>query len=208
MDSYTLLARPGWGSAITEAMLEIAGVPYRIEAVDPLQPGPARDRLLALNPLGQLPTVLLPDGTVMTESAAIALYLADRSPGLAPPADSPDRARFLRWLVFLVAAIYPNCLYGDFPKRFVSDEAASKELRASADALTERHWRQLEGEVAARPWFLASGFSALDIYVRVMTHWRPRRPWFEANCPKLFAIAKATDAEPRLAKVWARNTLA
>jgi GST-like protein len=208
MAGYTLYGKPGWGSAIAEAMLEIARVDYRIEPVDPLEAGPARDRLLALNPLGQLPTLVLPDGAVMTESAAIALYLGDLAPELVRTPGGPDRAAFLRWLVFLVAAIYPNCLYGDFPKRFVSDEAAGRQLQASADALSETHWRQLEGVVAATPWFLASGFSALDIYVRVMTFWRPKRPWFEANCPKVLAIAKAADAEPRLTRVWARNTLA
>jgi len=207
MSTYTLLGKPGWGSAIAEAMLSVAGQPYRIEEADPIKPGPGRDRLQALNPLVQVPTLLLPDGTVMTESAAIALRLAELAPqaGLAPTADSPDRAAFLRWLLFLVAAVYPTFTFGDFPERYLADPAAQKEFRGNVDALAQRLWRQVEGAAAADPWFLPGGFSALDIYVTVMTRWRPRRPWFAANCPKLTAIALKGDTEPRLAQVWARN---
>ena len=71
--SYTVFSVPGWGSALAEGMLALCSAPVRIEDVTGFdQPGAARDRLLRVNPLGQVPTLLLPDGTVMTESAAIA----------------------------------------------------------------------------------------------------------------------------------------
>lgn len=38
----------------------------------------------AVNPMGRLPTLILPDGTVMTESLAIMLLVADRHPEAAP----------------------------------------------------------------------------------------------------------------------------
>src|SRR5262245_45539577 len=100
MSKFTLLALEGWGSAIAEAALAVAGVDYQIEKVDPR--GEGQDRLLKLNPLGQLPTLVLPDGRVMTESAAIVLYLSELKPeaGLAPPPGDPSRPDFLRWLVF------------------------------------------------------------------------------------------------------------
>lgn len=205
MTEYVLFGKPAWGSAIVEAMLELARVPYRVEPVDPLQPSPARERMAKLNPLVQVPTLLLPDGAVMTESAAIALLLADRVPGLAPAPNSADRPAFLRWLVYLVAAIYPTFTYGDWPERYVGDPVAAKAFRARTDAVREENWRQVEAAAVAAPWFLASGFSALDIYIRMMTTWRPRRAWFQANCPKLHAIAVACDNDPRLAEVWARN---
>ncbi|MBL8837852.1 MAG: glutathione S-transferase family protein [Alphaproteobacteria bacterium] len=205
---YTVIGKPGWGSAIVEAALVQAGQPYRTEDVDPTQPGPARDRLLALNPLGQVPTVLMPDGSVMTESAAIVLHLADVAPGcgLAPAADDPLRPAFLRWLVFLVAAIYPTFTYGDDPGRWVDGEAAAKSLRAHTDAHREASWRQVEA-AAAMPWFLGAQFSALDIYIGVMTRWRPRRDWFAAQCPKLTAIAAAAERRPDLAPAWRRNVV-
>jgi len=204
---YTLIGAPGWGSAIAEALLELSGLPYRVEDIETDKPPAESRRLVAANPLAQVPTLLLPDGTVMTESAAIALHLADRVPaaGLAPPPDDAARDAFLRWLVFIVANVYPMYTVGDDPSRWVSTEAAQKELRASTDAYREKSWRIVEANIAPRPWLLGTRFSALDVYVKVMTHWRPRRDWFKANCPKLMSVALAADKEPRLAAVWQRN---
>ncbi|WP_422392798.1 glutathione S-transferase, partial [Marinicauda algicola] len=95
----------------------------------------ARRRLEAVNPLGQVQTLQI--GTrVMTESAAITLHLAERvnSDGLVPGPDTPERADFLRWLVFIVANIYPTSTYGDDPARFVDLEEARKSFRARTDA--------------------------------------------------------------------------
>jgi GST-like protein len=143
----------------------------------------------------------------MTESAAIALHIADRAPAaaLVPLLGDDARDAFLRWLVFIVANVYPMYTVGDDPSRFVSGEEAQKELRASTDAYREKSWRIVEANIAPQPWFLGTRFSALDVYVKVMSHWRPRRDWFKANCPKLMSVALAADKEPRLAKVWQRN---
>jgi GST-like protein len=208
MDVYTLVASKGCGSAIVEACLALTSLAHEVEELDHEAPGPARDRLLAINPLGQVPTMILPGGGILTESAAIALHVAEVAPaaGLVPRPGDPDRPRFLRWLAFLVGAVYPTFTYGDDPSRFVSGEAAVAELRASTDAYRERCWRQVEGELApGGPWFLGRHFSVLDLYVSVMTRWRPRRPWFAEHCPRLHAIALAADRDPRLAEVWARN---
>lgn len=204
---YTLIGAPGWGSAITEALLELSGLPCQVEDIDPSKPTAESKRLLSLNPLAQVPTLLLPSGSVMTESAAITLHLADRAPAaeLVPPAGDPTRDAFLRWLVFIVANVYPMYTVGDDPSRFVSGEAAQKELRSSTDAYRKKCWRIVEANIAPKPWFLGSRFSALDVYAKVMSHWRPRRDWFRDNCPKLMSVALAADREPRLARVWQRN---
>jgi GST-like protein len=204
---YTLIGAPGWGSAIAEALLEFSGLPYQVEDIDTSKPPAESKRLTAVNPLAQVPTLLLPNGTVMTESAAIAFHIADRAPAaeLVPPPGDATRDPFLRWLVFIVANVYPMYTVGDDPSRFVSGEPAQKELRASTDAYREKSWRIVEANIAPEPWFLGTRFSALDVYAKVMTHWRPRRDWFRDNCPKLMSVALAADKEPRLAKVWQRN---
>lgn len=204
---YVLYGRAGWGSALTEAQLAWYGLPYRLEPVgDLFADASAREQLERLNPIAQVPTLLLPDGTMMTESAAITLLLGDRPDGrsLVPPAGAPTRASFLRWLVFLVANIYPTFTYADDPSRFVAIEEARAPFRAAVEAYKLRLW-QIVDQVAAQPWFLGDTFSALDIYIGVMTHWRPRRAWFADHCPHLSAIAGRADAESALAEVWRRN---
>jgi len=142
----------------------------------------------------------------MTESAAMVLHVIDVAPGagLAPAPDAANRPDFLRWLIFLVAAIYPTFAYGDDPSRFVNDPQAQEELRAVTLAERQRVWRQIETAITG-PWMLGEERSALDLYVWAMVHWQPRRDWFRRHCPKLAAIAEAVDADPRLAAIKAAN---
>jgi GST-like protein len=204
---YKLYAQPGWGSAIVEAQLAWYGLPLEIEDVgDLFASAAARDRVRPANPLTQVPTLILPDTQIMTESAAITLHLADvtGSNDLVPTPQEAVRPQFLRWLLFLVANVYPTFTYVDDPSRFVPDANARDGFAASVGAYKERLWRQVEGNAGA-PYFLGGRYSALDIYIGVMTHWRPRRAWFAGECPKLHAIAARIDVEPRLAAVWRRN---
>ena len=204
---YTLYARNGWGSAIVEAQLAWYGIDYRRRLVGDLLGTPeAREELAPLNPIAQVPTLLLPDGRVMTESAAITLHLADAtgSEELVPGPGAAERPDFLRWLVFLVANIYPTFTYADVPSRFVEVVEAQAPFRRSLDDYARRLWTLVE-EAAGSPWFLGSRFSAMDLYLAVMTHWRPGREWFAASAPGLAAIVTAVDKETRLVEVWRRN---
>jgi GST-like protein len=203
---YRLFGRRGWGSALIEAQLAWYGLPYEIEEVgDLFASQAAREGLAKVNPISQLPTLVMPDGTVMTESAAITLYLAEIADGsLTPPPKSAEQARFLRWLVFLVANIYPTFTFADDPSRFVPGEEAQAAFKQAVDDYAIRLWGIVETE-ASGPWFLGDRFSAIDIYITVMTHWRPRRAWFAENSPRLSAIARAADAEPKLKSVLERN---
>ncbi|MGE3875479.1 MAG: glutathione S-transferase family protein [Parvibaculaceae bacterium] len=207
LNRYTLHGRYGWGSVLTEAQLEWYGLRFDFVAVgDLFEEAAARKRLAKINPLGQVPALVLPNGEVMTETAAITLHLADatESQDLVPAPGEAARPRFLRWLVFIVANIYPTFTYGDVPERFVPGDKAAKGFRANVDDYQKALWRMVESE-ARTPWFLGERFSALDIYLCAMTRWRPNRPWFEKNAPKLALAAERCDELPKLAAVWQRN---
>lgn len=199
--AWRVLASKGCGSAILEAALVAAGVRYDREELDYTTPA-GRDQLLAHNPLAQVPTVIMPDGGVMTETAALVLHLDELAPQarLLPPVGDPARREALRWLVFLVAAVYPTFTYGDDPSKWGSSEA----LTRAALEHRKRLWQYLDG-VARGPWFLGEQRSALDLYVSVMTRWQPGRPWFAEATPRLAQIAAAIDRDPKLAPVWAAN---
>jgi GST-like protein len=209
MGKMRLFGEPGWGSTIVEAQLEWYGLPYEFERVGNLfKDEEGRRRLLAVNPLAQIPTLVLTDGSVLTESAAITLLLAETTgqDSLVPASGDAARAAFLRWLVFLVANVYPTYTYGDEPSRFVDGAEAQQSFRSHVDAYAKKLYSMLEG-VAGAPWFLGERFSALDIYLCVMTRWRPKREWFATNTPNLAAIAARTEQLPQLAACWARNQL-
>ena len=195
------------GSMIVEMALALTGVPHTVTDVPYLKEGPERERLLSLNPLGQVPTLVLDDGTVMTESAAILLYLNDLVPGagLLPPVGAADRAAVLNRLVWLVAAVYPTFTHGDDPSRWTLAGEAAKTLRDRTNVHREAlflGWDKVFGE---GPFARGTEMCALDIYLVAMTTWRPRRAWFDAHAPRLAAAADAAAAHPLLAPVVARH---
>lgn len=209
---HTLYFWPGMGSAIPESLFALAGIPVQMEQTFPFadddeEHGKSRERLRAVNPLCQIPTIVTPDGTVMTESVAIAHYICETASNVqfAPLPGTPERPRFLRWLAFMGSSIYPTFVFSDQPKRWVSGEDAQKELRRSLDQFREDRWRQLEEEVSPAPFVFGPHPGALDIFIAVMTEWRPRRDWFNANCPKIANIASAVRTLPELEEVWRRN---
>jgi GST-like protein len=203
MKNWLVLGCKGCGSTIVEAALTLANIPYDREEADYSTPS-GRDRLLQFNPLAQVPTVILPDGTVMTESLALLLHINDLVPalGLLPAAGDPARPTALRHLAFLIAAVYPTFTYGDEPAKWVGD--AGPALKESTLAHRKRLYAHLES-IAGAPHFLGERFSAIDLYVAVMTRWQPGRAWFAQNTPKLHAISTRLDADPRLRAVWAAN---
>lgn len=206
MERPLLLGSKGCGSAIVELAFALAGLDCDLEEVDYSPGSPTRGRLVAVNPLGQVPALVLPGGQVLTESLAMILYAADRAPGagLVPAPGHPSREAFFRWAVFLVAAVYPTFTYGDDPRRWVDDEAGAKQLRERTDRHREALYRQMEA-AAGTPWFLGDTFSAIDLYLVALVRWRPGRAWFEANTPRLVGSGARAAALPALAPVVARH---
>lgn len=204
--NHRLLACKGCGSAIVEAAFAHAQVPLDREEVDYSAGSATRERLLQVNPLGQVPALVLPDGRVMTESLAMIHYLDDLAPGagLVPPRGDATRVPYLRWSVFIVSALYPTWTYGDEPAKWVEDTQGAKQLRESTDRHRKALWQQVE-EVAGEPYFLGARLTAIDLYLAAMTHWRPGRKWFVANTPKVLAIAQKTSATASVAEVIDRN---
>jgi glutathione S-transferase len=92
-------------------MLEEIGEPYELKHVDLKTGGHKAAELVKLNPMGKLP-ILVDGDAVVTESAAIGLYLADRyAPGrLAPALDDPRRGTYFRWSLFAPSVIEPGSM--------------------------------------------------------------------------------------------------
>lgn len=83
-------------------LLNELDIDCEVIGLNPADPG---QELLALNPAGKLP-VLVDGDVVVTESAAIPLYLAEKYPDKGfIPADLAERAQMYRWIFFLVTEI-------------------------------------------------------------------------------------------------------
>lgn len=202
----TLYGVPGSGAMIVEAAFALAMIEINHCDLSWDDVGWESKVLKPINPLGQIPTLVFDDGTVMTETAAILQYVHDEQPqvGLIVSNDHPKRREFLRWFAFLNAAVYPTFTYGDVPKRWVADDQGGKQLLESTDAHRIQLMKYLEGFIGT-PWFLGETFSALDLYLWKMRWWRPGKEWYAENCPKLFAIGEHADAIPEIQQTAARN---
>lgn len=205
MKKIFILGSQGCGSAMAEIFFHMAGIPFDREEVDYDKPGPGRDKLRSLNPLGQVPTIVMPDGSVLTETLAVAHYVHRLHPELGLiPSGEKEFIQFQRWSVFLVASVYPTFTYGDHPEQWVSDAKAAPSLRESTDLERQKNWQMME-KAAGSPYFLGETFSAIDIYLAVMTNWRPREEWFAEHCPKILQVARKVRELPKVKEIYARN---
>lgn len=161
MNPCTLFGFKGAGSAAVEMALEAAALPYRIINAASWEPSSALDELRSVNPLLQIPTLVLPDGGVMTESAAILLHLGldAAPPGRLLPADTSARAQAVRGLVFIAANCYSAIGMNDYPERWtgVADEAGQEAVRQGVRKQLHRHWGNLRRHVPGQTVLLGRG---------------------------------------------------
>jgi GST-like protein len=202
----------GSGSAMVEMALAEIGEPVEVRSVPLEGDHQLRSDYLAINPMGRLPTLLLPDGTVLTESLAILLTLADRHPeaALLPPPGGTERAVALRWMTLMAAEFYPHVTRWDYPHRFGPPEAAEA-IRERAEKMGHDVLRVVEDHAGLRggeaPFLLGGLFCLADIPLAVMSRWIGGRRWTPANCPRLEALAQAVARRPAIAPIWARHRL-
>ncbi|MBL8893020.1 MAG: glutathione S-transferase family protein [Rhizobiales bacterium] len=206
---YKLYARAGSGSFIVEAILAEAGVPCEIHDVERLPDRKSPDYLFKLNPMGQIPTLVLPNGEVMTESAAITIYLCDLYPktGLAPAPDSPQRAAYLRWLLFMATTIYMSDLRAIYCERYTDDPKGAEAVKSSALTQRNRQWDILETELGNKPYLLGDRLTVLDIYAVMLAAWNKDSREFLAKRPKLRGLYERVRSRPNLAPVFKRNNM-
>ncbi len=206
MSRYTLYWSKSSGAFPAAVLLDAAGVDY--ESVElSLQAGDQHGAdFLAINPRGQVPALVLPDGRVMTESAALCLYLGDRHPecGLLPGLDDPERATVLRWLIFAATQLYEDDLRIYYPDRYTTEKDGVPGVKISALAAFERHLDLIEAAIGAGPFLLGQRMTILDVYLAMLVSWHPGATAGAGRFPRLAPLAEAVRAEPRVAPAWAR----
>jgi glutathione S-transferase len=144
-----------------------AGADYELVQVDWDDPADAPDDYRRLNPQGRVPT-LEDEGFVLTESAAILLYLAERFPAARLlPAELRDRAEAYRWLLFLTNTVQPAFMRVAYPHRYGSDP------EREAVALDE-HYALLDRALDGREWLAGTERSVADFFAFMLVRWGRR----------------------------------
>ena len=160
----TLYHHPHSRAATVVWMLEECGQPYTLSPVD-LKAGEQKsDAFLALNRMGKLP-VLDDDGVIVTESAAIGMYLADRYAHgrLSPAIDDPRRGPYLKWCFFAPTVIEVGCLAKAADWKFRASSAGFGDYETMLDTVEEG--------LAGGPWLLGDTFTMADVIVGGPLEW-------------------------------------
>jgi GST-like protein len=204
---YIVHGAAGSGSVPVEAALTLLGLPYRVVENAPWASKAAADAVGEVNRLRQVPAVITPGGELLTESAAILIHLADSHPQarLAPAPDAPERAQFLRWMIYLPASIYSMFWVRDDPSRLGADAAHEMVILERTAQRIADCWRMMDEQVEPGDYILGDTMSVLDLYVTAMSRWTPRRKVFYQAAPKMSAVVRRVDADPRLAELWAQR---
>jgi GST-like protein len=206
--AYTIYGALGSGSVPVEAALTLLQQPYAVVEAPTWEGAAEQAKVAGVNPLRQIPALITPDGETITESAAILIWLADRFPEarLAPSLDSPQRAQFLRWMVFIPASIYSLFWIRDDPSRLAGpDVEAQARIKAATAERIADCWTIMESQLQPGRYLLGDELTVLDLYVAVVSRWGPRRKRFYEVAPRMSEVVRRVDADPRLAGFWAER---
>jgi len=195
--TITLFHHPFSRAAGVLWALEEIGEPYELRHVDMPKGAHKTGEVIALNPMGKLPTLIDGDA-VVTESAAIALYLADRyAPGrLAPALDDPRRGTYFRWVLFAPSVIEPGAMA----------KAGGWEYRPGAAGWGEHDamLKTIDHAIAGREYLLGDMFSIADVVfggtLRYMVQFKMMTPSTEVQ-----SYLDRLGARPALQRADARN---
>jgi len=143
----TIYGDPGSGNCLkVKWTAEHLGIPFDWKTIDVTKAETRTPAFLALNPAGQVPTVVLADGRPLAQSNAIILHLAEGSPLV--PADAYQRAKMLEWMFWEQYSHEPSIAVARFQMKYLGkrrDELDPKLIERGQAALA-RLEQGLEGD--------------------------------------------------------------
>ncbi len=195
------------GAMAPQILLEEVGADYERVVLD-MEKGEENDAAyLKINPRGQVPALILPDGSILTESAAMVLHIADSYPesGLLPLPGSTERAQVYRWLIYAVANIYEADLRLFYSERFATDADCVDSIKSRAREDIDVCWDLLEHVFDDGPFLLGKQYSVIDPYLLMLAQWHEQIETLLARCPKLKRLCDTVRQRPAVDRIWSQH---
>ena len=194
---------PSNASFLPHVMLREIGAPFELVLVDRTQNAQKSADYLRLNPNGLIPTLV--DGElVIFETAAIALYLADKYPeaGLAPSVGSALRGTYYKWMVHLTNTIQAGFRAWFYPHYVVKDPEAIALVKQAAGQEMMANFDRIADQLGAGPYLLGETFCAADLYLLMLTRWGRSLPRPARDIPEIAAHAERVLARPAVKETF------
>jgi glutathione S-transferase len=203
---YKLYGSIGTGACAVKAALTEAGAPFEEVEITTSTKQHLTEEYRQINPRQQVPSLMLPDGSIMTEGSAMLLHIADSHPavGLAPIPGTSERAQHDRWLICFAVNVYEGMLRNMLGERYTTDANGKQGVEDAARAYVDRHFNIFEETLGDGPYFFGDNFSTLDIYMWMIAQWMDAA-WLEANCPKITRLANTVKVRPKIAPIHEEN---
>ncbi|RMT98478.1 hypothetical protein ALP39_03311 [Pseudomonas marginalis pv. marginalis] len=202
---YTLYGTDESGSCMIEIALQRCAVPWHRVDASSWQESEGSDALARINPLKQIPTLVTPDGQVLTESAAILIHL-----GLEFP-DSQllggDRAQVIRGLVYIAANCYSAIGIIDYPQRWLgnANDAAQVQLATGTRRYLHQAWVVFADQFEHQLFAPNGEPNALAIMAAAVSRWDDAREALSGLAPGFAQTLAQVDADPVVAPVFTRH---
>ena len=197
-DTLVFFHAPNTRSSGARILLEELSAPHELRVVNMKAGEQRKPAFLAVNPMGKVPAILH-RGALVTEQAAISIYLADLFPkaGLAPAPDDRLRGSYLRWLVYYGSSFEPAVV-----DRALKREPAPPAMSPYGDYDTML--KTLTDQLAKGPYLLGERMTAADVL------WGTALAWTTAfkivpELPVIMDYVKRVGARPSVAKVKAED---
>jgi glutathione S-transferase len=163
-----LFYAPGSSSLLPHIALHEAGLPFepvRIDEDTKIISGGGDYR--SVNPRGYVPALVLDDGTLLTEGAAIVQYIADLVPGkrLAPPSGTIERVKLQAWLNFFASEMHK----GGFSPLFY--KGVPEEGRDVFRARLMARFTHLDEHLSSNEYLMGRDYSVVDVHFFVVSNW-------------------------------------
>ena len=206
--SVVLYGSQSTASLVVHWLLIELGIEHELKMLDFDKREQKSPEYLAINPQGRVPTLVI-DGQVLTESAAIAMHLADLHPqaNLAPAIGTLQRAAYYRWMFFCAYTLMPAYRGWFYPDEPAGEENIDK-VKASSRAALEAAWQQVSEHLQANgPFLLGEQRTAADFVLTMLMRWSRNMPKPTDTWPALHAHAKRMKSLPSFREVYAREGL-
>lgn len=163
---YTLYTIPGSCSTGIVVLLEKLGVDYTPVKREDVP------EYATIVPTNQVPALKTEEGQIITEGAAIVLYLLEKHGSDMLPDNLSEKAEFLRWLMFNYATLHPG--YSQMfaiGKRVEMDDAERAKVLPQLVESVSGLWAILDSRLAGQQYIVGDKPSIVDYLVAIYSSW-------------------------------------